>query len=55
MAERVAREQRLDALGSLIADYEAENGVITDEEIARERQLDGDAAAIIRTRRRGVK
>ena len=58
LAERVANERRLDALGVAIAAYEAEHGVITDEELADQVRRDRDAAAAVRAgrgkRRRGA-
>ena len=52
MAEHHEREQRLVLLGGLINEYEDEHGVITDEELAEQRQLDRDAAATVRRNRR---
>lgn len=57
LAERVARDRRLDALGAAIEAYEAEHGVITDEELADQARRDRDAAAAFRagrTKRRGA-
>lgn len=58
LAERVARERRLAAMADAIAAYEAEFGVITDEEIADLARRDRDAAAALRAkhakRRRGA-
>ena len=48
MADRLAEEQRLAVLRQMIAEYEAEHGVITDEEMAEQAQRDRDAAAAIR-------
>lgn len=48
VAERVTRERRLDALGAAISEYEAEHGVITDEEVAQVARRDRDAAAALR-------
>lgn len=50
IAQRVARDQRLAALGELIAAYEAEFGEITDDELAEQEQADRDAAASQRKR-----
>jgi len=50
MAERVAAEWRLAALAALVDDYEAEHGVITDDELAIQAQADRDAAAGVRAR-----
>ena len=43
--DRLARDRRLATLASLVADHEAEHGVITDEELAAQDELDRDAAA----------
>lgn len=48
MAVRLGRDQRLSNLADLIADYEDEHGVITDDELAEQQQADRDAAAILR-------
>lgn len=48
MSQRHARDQRLAVLGRLIAEYEAEHGFITDDEIAEQAQQDRDAAASFR-------
>ena len=48
MAERLAHDARLAAMDELIADFEAEYGPITDEEIAEQRQRDRDASAVLR-------
>lgn len=48
MADRHTKEERLAALSSLIAEYEADQGVITADEMAIQRQLDRDAAAMVR-------
>ncbi len=45
MAEQMAKDARLVAMDELIADFEAEYGPITDEEIAEQVQLDRDASA----------
>jgi hypothetical protein len=39
---------RLSALADLIADYENEHGILTDEELAAQQQADWDAAAALR-------
>ena len=44
MAQRRDRDARLAALSRLIAEYEAEHGFITDEDIADQDQQDRDAA-----------
>ena len=48
LINRVARDKRLQALGELISDYEAEFGEITAEEVAEQAQLDRDVAAATR-------
>jgi hypothetical protein len=48
LAERVAKERRLSALADAIASYEAEFGVISEEEIVRQARADRDAARVIR-------
>ncbi len=48
MEQRRIREQRLHLLSELIADYEAEHGEITDDELAQQEQTDRDAAAMAR-------
>src|SRR5262245_22038478 len=52
LAERAVRDRRLRALGEAIADYEAEFGVITDEELAAQERADRASAIVIRGRRR---
>jgi hypothetical protein len=52
MRERVAKERRLVALAEVLADYEAEHGQITDEELAEQARADRDAAAAVRAGRR---
>ena len=42
------RDRRLTALSQLVADYEAEHGFITDEEIADQAQQDRDTASQLR-------
>lgn len=48
MAQRRDRDQRLAVLSRLVSEYEAEHGVITDDEIAEQAQQDRDAAAAFR-------
>lgn len=48
MVHRHATELRLAALSDLVAEYEAEHGVITAEELAEQAQADRDAAAAVR-------
>ncbi|MEE9322546.1 MAG: hypothetical protein V3U76_19040 [Granulosicoccus sp.] len=45
---RLDRDNRLSALADLIAGFESEHGVITDEELAAQQQADRDAAATFR-------
>ena len=52
MAERLETERRLASLASLVADYEAEHGEITEAELAEQDELDRDAAAAVRVRTR---
>src|SRR5262249_41045868 len=56
LAERVAKERRLAALGELIADYERRHGPITDEALEAQRRADRrNAIAVRREPRRGAK
>ena len=48
MTEQLAKDARLAAMDELIAEFEAEHGPITDEEIAEQRQRDRDASAALR-------
>jgi hypothetical protein len=48
MAQRLAGDRRLAALGELIDDYEAARGVISEDEMAEQAQRDRDAAAVSR-------
>ena len=48
MEEQLAKEARLAAMDELIAEFEAEHGPITDEEIAEQRQRDREAWAFWR-------
>jgi hypothetical protein len=52
LADRVARDHRLEALAGAIANYEAEFGEITHEEIARLRRNDRENAVVVRGGRR---
>ena len=45
---RLDRDNRLSALADLIAGFENEHGVITDEELAVQQQADRDAATALR-------
>ena len=44
-------DQRARQLAALIGEYEAEHGVITDDELATQAAADRDAAAKVRARR----
>lgn len=48
MVDRRAKELRLASLGDMIADYEAEHGVITAHELQLQNQADSDVAALLR-------
>jgi predicted flap endonuclease-1-like 5' DNA nuclease len=48
LADRVAKERRLRALGDAIADYEAEFGVITPDELAAQDRADRASALVVR-------
>lgn len=51
MRERVDRERRLASLADAVARYEAEHGLITDDELAEQERADRDAAAAVRAGR----
>ena len=51
LAEKARRDQRLEALSAAIADYEAEFGEITAEEMAVQRRRDRQEAVVVRGRR----
>jgi nucleotide-binding universal stress UspA family protein len=51
LAERARRDEQLARLQDAIADYEAEFGEITPEEIASQRRTDRDDAIVVRGRR----
>ena len=53
IAERAVRDARLQALAAAVADYEAEFGEITGDEIEAQRRADREAAVVIRGRRQG--
>jgi hypothetical protein len=55
MIERDARDQRLAILGTLVSQYEAANGAITDHEIAEQEVHDRDSAAALRAKIRRVR
>lgn len=48
LAEKAAKERRLRAGAKAIAAYEAQFGVITEEEMAEQRRLDRAAAIVVR-------
>jgi hypothetical protein len=48
LAEREAKDRRRRALAEAVAAYEAEFGVMSDEEIAAQRRADERAAIVIR-------
>ena len=50
MAAKSEHRQRLAAMAEALADYEAEYGEITEEEMAEQRQQDLRAAAAVRAR-----
>jgi hypothetical protein len=48
MAERIAKERRLVALAEAMSAYEAEHGVISDQEMADQARADRAAALVVR-------
>ncbi len=54
LAEHARRDRKLEELRAAIADYEAEFGEITAEEIATQRRKDRENAAVVRGRRPAV-
>lgn len=54
LRDRALYEQRLRSLGEAIADYEAEFGEITDEEMEAQVRSDRASAVVVRGRGRGV-
>lgn len=52
MREKAAKDRRLIALAEAVRAYEAEHGMIDDDEIASQARADRDAAATARSRRR---
>lgn len=50
LAEKAAKDRRLASLAQFIADYEAEHGAITAEEMAEQERADRAAAATVRAR-----
>ncbi len=55
LEDKVRRDEQLRLLGAAIADYEAEHGDITAEEIAAQARLDREQATVVRPKRRGSK
>ena len=53
LVARVARDRRLRALSHAVADFEAEFGEITPDEIAAQERADREAAVIVRGRPAG--
>jgi hypothetical protein len=51
LAEREERDRRRRALADAVADYEAEFGVITDEQIEAQRRADKESAIRVRGRK----
>ena len=49
LAERVAKERRLRAMGEAIAAYEAEFGAITADELAAQQRADRGSARVVRS------
>lgn len=52
LVEKAARDERNAALRAAVADYEAEHGVITAEEIAAQLRADRENAVVVRGRKR---
>ena len=51
LADRARRDEQLARLHDAVADYEAEFGVITAEEIAAQRRVDRERATVVRGKR----
>ncbi len=51
LSEKADRDRKLQYLSAAIADYEAEFGEITAEEISAQRRADREAAVVVRGRR----
>lgn len=51
LLQRRVRHERLDGWAELIAEYEAEHGAFTVEELAEQERRDLEAAAAVRARR----
>jgi hypothetical protein len=54
LSERALKDRRLEALALAVADYEAEFGEITHEEMALQLRLDRERAVVVRGKRSGV-
>jgi Arc/MetJ-type ribon-helix-helix transcriptional regulator len=58
LRDKASKDRRLAALAEAVAAYEAEHGLITEDELAQQARLDRDAAAAVRAgakrRRRGA-
>ena len=57
LSDKAAKDRRLAALADAVAAYEAEHGVISDEELTDQARADRDASAGVRAkakRRRGA-
>lgn len=54
LAERAWRDRKLQALTAVVADYEAEFGTITNEEIVAQQRADRGSAVVVRGARRPV-
>jgi len=52
LAEKVRRDEQLEHLRAAIADYEADLGEITADEMAAQRRADREDALVVRGRRR---
>jgi hypothetical protein len=52
LSEKVRRDRKLALLRAAIADYEAEFGEITDEDIAAQQRADRENAVVVRGRKR---
>ena len=48
LAERVWRDRKLQALAAVVADYEAEFGMISDEEVVAQQRSDRESAVVVR-------
>jgi len=55
MAERAAKERRLEAMAEALELYEREFGVISEAELAAQERADRTSALVVRPRRRKVK